>query len=174
MSSNSQDFSESEFCEYPLEEDDYQPIISQLFTVNFTPASFFPSSISIGLYSAFTKWSINEDVNHMGKMSLESLRVFYGIPSSVSLERVGENDKPSHPPLGIVTIHPNFVTHDWEFREFSDINLECWVQTHFCTPAISSGNDGARKNKKLEKFPPSKISRKFRDRLIFHVEGSSS
>ena len=100
MSSDSPDFSKSELCEYPLEEDDYQPIISQPFTINFTPASLFPPFISISLSSAFTKWSINEDVNHMGEMSLESLRVSYEIPRLISLERSGENDKPSHPPPG--------------------------------------------------------------------------
>ena len=42
MSSDSPDVSESELCEYLLEEDDYQPVISESFTVNFTPASFSP------------------------------------------------------------------------------------------------------------------------------------
>ena len=44
-------------------------------------------------------------------MSLESLHVSYNISRSISLERAGENDKPSHPPLNIVTMHPDFFTH---------------------------------------------------------------
>ena len=47
----------------------------------------------------------------MGEMSLESLRVSYDIPRSISLERAGENDKPSHPPPNIVTMHCDFFTH---------------------------------------------------------------
>lgn len=39
---------------------------------------------------------------------------------------------------------------------------------------MSSGNDGARKKKKIEKFPPFKISKRLRDRPTFHVGGSSS
>ena len=69
MSSDSQDYSKSELYEYPLEEDDYQLVTSQLFTVNFTPASFFPLSISIDPSSVFTEWSIDEEINHMGEMS---------------------------------------------------------------------------------------------------------
>lgn len=65
MSLDSQDYSKSELYEYPLEEDDYQSVTSQLFTVNFTPASFFPTSISISPSSVFTEWSIDEEINHM-------------------------------------------------------------------------------------------------------------
>ena len=44
----------------------------------------------------------------MGEMSLESLRISYGIPRSISLEKTGENDKPSHLPP---SMHPDFFTH---------------------------------------------------------------
>lgn len=47
----------------------------------------------------------------MGEMSLKSLRISYGIPRSISLERARENDKPSHPPLEVVTMHHKFFTH---------------------------------------------------------------
>ena len=40
--------------------------------------------------------------------------------------------------------------------------------------AMSSRNDGAHKKKKIEKFPPSKISRKLRDMPTFPVGRSSS
>lgn len=39
---------------------------------------------------------------------------------------------------------------------------------------MSSRNNGAHKKKKIEKFPPSKISVKLRDMPTFHVGGSSS
>ena len=55
MSSDLPDFFKSELCEYPLEKYDYQPIISQPFTVNFTTGSLFPFFISISLSFAFTK-----------------------------------------------------------------------------------------------------------------------
>ena len=47
----------------------------------------------------------------MGEMSLESLYISYGIPRSISLESAGENDKPSHFPPSIVTMHPDLFTH---------------------------------------------------------------
>lgn len=73
--------------------------------VNFAPTSFyFLPPISIG-------WCIDEEVNRMGEMKLKSPRISYGIPRSISLERDGGSDKPSHPPLEVVTMHPNFFTH---------------------------------------------------------------
>lgn len=44
-------------------------------------------------------------------MSIESLQISYGIPRSIYLERVGENNKPSHLPPEVVTMHPEFSTH---------------------------------------------------------------
>lgn len=74
---------------YPIREDNYRPVVGQPLIVNFTYTFFFPPLI-------FTRWSINEEVNRISKLSVESLRIFYGIPHSISLERTGENDKPSH------------------------------------------------------------------------------
>lgn len=84
MSSNSKDYFDPTLCEYPVEDDDYQPVINNqsTFVVNFTRASFFSSSTSTDSSS-----SIDEVDNHMGEMSLESLQITYGIPSSISLER---------------------------------------------------------------------------------------
>ena len=60
----------------------------------------------------------------MGEMSLESLHVSYSIPRSISLERAGENDKPSHPPPDIVTMHPDFFYPRCEthFPSFSQVH----------------------------------------------------
>ena len=63
-------------------------------------------------------------------MSLESIRVSYGIPRSIFLERAEENDKPSHPPPNIVTIHPDFFTHGvrlpfYHFFRYMFSNFKC-------------------------------------------------
>ena len=44
-------------------------------------------------------------------MSIESLRISNGIPRSISLEMVGENNKSSHLPPEVVTMHPDFSMH---------------------------------------------------------------
>ena len=90
MSLDSHDFSNLWGLRYPIREDNYRPVAGQPLIVNFTSTCFFFSPL------IFTRWSINEEVNRISELLVESLRIFYGIPRSISLERTGENDKPSH------------------------------------------------------------------------------
>lgn len=45
----------------------------------------------------------------MVKIPLDSLLISYGIPRSTSLERVKKNEKPSHRPPGVITMHLDFL-----------------------------------------------------------------
>ena len=69
----------------------------------------------------------------MSEMSIESLRISYGIPRSISLESVGENNKPSHLSPEVVTMHPDFFTHGVRlpFHHF----LKYMVSNFKCVPA---------------------------------------
>lgn len=81
MSSDSKDYFDPTLCEYPVEDDDYQPVMNnQLpFAANFTCASFFSSTTSTDSSS-----SIDEVDNHMGERSLESLQIAYSTQFYIS------------------------------------------------------------------------------------------
>lgn len=63
----------------------------------------------------------------------ESLSVSYFIARSISLKWAGENNKPSHPPSSIVTMHTNFLTHGVRlpFHHF----LRYMLSNFKCVPA---------------------------------------